>query len=244
MAILVMGGLSLAASPALARENAYVSGYRNPPPVEEERVQEQDIPPAIYSVSPDEVKAGAGAKTLTVTGEGFDPSSVVRINGSNRYTTFIDKGHLLAYTTPNDFYRNDGGFYVTVWNANGDYSNAARVVVKGEVPATPANDNQNQNYGQTSYYPAQNNQYNPYAYPQSGGYNPGPIGYYPGQLDSADMGSGQSLAGSIILGGNTFLPSGLIQWVLAAILIVAIIVLGRKVLGNRQRYYDAPLKHA
>jgi hypothetical protein len=228
--IIAILALGLAATPVLARDTAYVSGYRNPPPVEEERVREVATAPVITGISPDEVTAGAGAKTITVTGSGFMPSSVVKINGSNRYTTFIDDSHLLAQATAYDFYRTDGGFYVTVWNSNGDYSNAEYVAVKGTLPAAN-NNNNNSNRNPSNYGTNDNN-----------GYNPAPINYYPGTLDNnADD---QSLASSVILGGNSFLPTGLVQWVLVAILIVGIIVLGRKVFKTREHYDSTPLKHA
>ncbi len=233
IAILALGFFATA---ALAAERAYVSGYTLPPPVQQERVVKEVSAPTVSAVSPDEVKAGATAKTITVTGSGFTPSSVVKINASNRHTTFIDDSHLLAQATAYDFYRTDGGFYVTVWNANGDYSNAAQVKVTGTVPAPATqsnnNGNQNQNYGNQN----QNN------YPYNYGNDGTPINYYPGTFENAD--SDQSLASSVILGGNTFLPTGIVQWILVAIFIVFIIVLGRKVFRSREQYDSAPLKHA
>lgn len=237
IAILAVG---LMATPAMAREGAYVGGYPTPPRPEREEVEKVVAPLAISSVSPDEVKVGSGAKTITVTGSGFNPSSIVRLNGSNRPTTFIDDSHLLVQAGSNDFYRTDGGFYLTVWNSNGDYSNAGHVAVEGKAaaPASQNNTNQNQNYGnqnsQSYNYPNNN-----YGY---GGYNNQPINYYPGTLETVETDS--SLASSVILGGNTFLPSGIVQWVLVAILIVLIVVLGRKIFGAREQYDSAPLKHA
>lgn len=228
IAILALGFF---ATQALAAERAYVSGYTPPAPVQEEKTVKQVVAPAITDISPDEVKAGAGARTVTITGRGFTPSSVAKVNGANRYTTFIDDSHLLAQATAYDFYRTDGGFYVAVWNANGDYSNAAFVKVAGTAPA-PANQsnnnpNQNQNYG-------------------NGGYDNTPINYYPGTIENVetDPETNSSLASSVILGGNTFLPTGIVQWVLVAIFIVFIIVLGRKVFRAREHYDSAPLKHA
>ena len=237
--IIVILALSLAAMPSLAAEGAYVSGYRLPPPVEEERVVKEVSAPTVTAVSPDEVKAGATAKTITITGSGFTPSSVIKINGSNRPTTFIDDSHLLAQAIAYDFYRTDGGFYVTVWNANGDYSNAVYVTVTGTVPVPTTqnnNSNQNQNYG------TQGNQGNQNNYPYNYGNDAAPINYYPGTIEDAN--SDQNLASSVILGGNTFLPTGIVQWILVAIFIVFIIVLGRKVFRSREQYDSIPLKHA
>jgi hypothetical protein len=54
----------------------------------------------------------------------------------------------------------------------------------------------------------------------------------------------KSLAASVILGENTFLPSGVLQWILLAILILIIVILARRIFGGTQRYLQVPLKHA
>ena len=226
IAILAVGFWSIPLATHAKTIRIDVRGYPTSSPKSE--IVEENPEPVITGISPDEVKAGAGAKTITVTGNGFTPSSIVKINGSNRQTTFIDNSHLLSQATAYDFSRTDGGFYVTVWNTDQDYSNAAHVTVTGTVPSSAtqnnnSNQNQNQNYG-------------------NGSYNPAPINYYPGTLDSTADDS--SLASSVILGGNSFLPNGLVQWVLVAILIVGIIVLGRKVFRTQEHYDNTPLKHA
>ena len=238
IAILAVGFWSIPLATHAKTIKINVLGYPTSSPKSE--VVEENPEPVITGISPDEVKAGAGAKTITVIGNGFTPSSIVKINGSNRPTTFIASTHLLAQANAYDFYRTDEGFYVTVWNTDQDYSNAAFVKVTGTAPA-PAkqsnnNPNQNQNYG------GQNNQGNYPANYGNDGYNPNTINYYPGTLDNAQ--DNTNLASSVILGGNSFLPNGLVQWVLVAILIVGIIVLGRKVFLTREHYDSTPLKHA
>jgi hypothetical protein len=59
-------------------------------------------PPAITSLSPSNVNAGAAAFTLTVNGTGFNSSSVVRWNGGNRTTTFVSTTQLTAAITAAD----------------------------------------------------------------------------------------------------------------------------------------------
>jgi hypothetical protein len=53
-----------------------------------------------------------------------------------------------------------------------------------------------------------------------------------------------TLAASAVLGGNTFAPSGLVQWILLAILILIIIIISRRIFGATDRYNKSPLKHA
>lgn len=52
------------------------------------------------------------------------------------------------------------------------------------------------------------------------------------------------LAANAIFGHVGFLPSGLLQWILFAILILIIVILTRRVFGGSKKYHDTPLKHA
>ncbi len=68
---------------------------------------------------------------------------------------------------------------------------------------------------------------------------------YSSETQNEDNVNGRGLAASVVLGSeNSFLPSGLIQWVLLAIVIVSVIILVRKVFGAREEYDSTPLKHA
>ncbi|HEX5432739.1 MAG TPA: hypothetical protein VFY05_00760, partial [Candidatus Angelobacter sp.] len=55
--------------------------------------------PAISSLSPSSVTAGAAAFVLTVNGSNFVSGATVQWNASNRTTTFINGGHLTAAIT-------------------------------------------------------------------------------------------------------------------------------------------------
>jgi hypothetical protein len=50
--------------------------------------------PALTSASPASATAGSGNLVLTVVGSGFVPGAVVRWNGAERTTTFVDSAHL------------------------------------------------------------------------------------------------------------------------------------------------------
>ena len=58
--------------------------------------------PAIASLSPTSATAGTAALTLTVTGSGFVPCSVVQWSGSSRPTTFVSATRLSAAITAAD----------------------------------------------------------------------------------------------------------------------------------------------
>jgi hypothetical protein len=60
---------------------------------------------------------------------------------------------------------------------------------------------------------------------------------------TANPNSGNGLAASAVYGSNSFLPSGLIQWILFAIFILLIVILARHVFGSKKKYQESPLKH-
>ena len=51
------------------------------------------------------------------------------------------------------------------------------------------------------------------------------------------------LTASAIYGSNSFLPSGLIQWILFAIFILLLVILTRIIFGAKENYHASPLKH-
>ncbi len=55
--------------------------------------------------------------------------------------------------------------------------------------------------------------------------------------------SGNALAANAVYGSNSFLPSGLIQWILFGIFILLLIILVRKIFGAEKNYHATPLKH-
>jgi hypothetical protein len=52
------------------------------------------------------------------------------------------------------------------------------------------------------------------------------------------------LTANAVYGDNSFLPGGLIQWVLFAIIVLIIIILARKFFGPEANYHSTPLKHS
>jgi hypothetical protein len=216
MLIILALGLLLLPAPASA-EGGYNTTYGEPysftpnsGPVETE--QAYNPKPIIYSLSPKSGDQSSNARTITINGSGFIPSSVARINGANRPTTFIDSSHLLLNVDGRDMYQKDGGFYVTVWNGapGGGFSNSKFFTVKNVV-----------------VNPAPANQYPEYNY---NGTPTGPENF-------------SDLTSNVFYGGNTFLPSGAVQWVLFAIIILLLVMLARKFFGGEEAYHATPLKH-
>lgn len=54
----------------------------------------------------------------------------------------------------------------------------------------------------------------------------------------------KNLTANSIFGGLSFMPSGLMQWILLGIFILVIVILVRKVTGKGEEYHATPLKHA
>jgi hypothetical protein len=52
------------------------------------------------------------------------------------------------------------------------------------------------------------------------------------------------VASNVVYGSNGFLPSGIIGWILFAILVLIIVILARKAFGGEKNYHSTPLKHA
>lgn len=86
--------------------------------------------PVISSLSPTSVTEGGGALALSVSGSGFTSSSLVRVNGNSRPTTFHGLG-LLTASLPSSDVAQPGTLAVTVVNPppGGGTSNTADFVV-------------------------------------------------------------------------------------------------------------------
>ncbi len=52
-----------------------------------------------------------------------------------------------------------------------------------------------------------------------------------------------TLAANSIFGSNSFMPTGIIQWIFFAILILLLVILVRKLHGGQDRYHAIPMKH-
>ena len=178
--------------------------------------------PVISLINPKSSNVGVGTKTITITGEGFVPSSIGRINGSNRLITFIDNSHLLMQITGNDtyVYRSNGGFFVTVFNKapGGGYSNAVFFVVNKNLVSVAATtgtlNDTSSNFIDTTQE----------------------------DTNGAENDYG-SLASNAIFGSNSFLPSGLVQWVFFAIIVLLLVILVRRIYSGAKKYHATPLKH-
>ncbi len=93
----------------------------------------------ISSLSPSPVTVGGPAFTLTVNGTGFVPTSFVRVNGSDRATTYISDTQLSATVLASDI-AVAGTRNITVFTPgpSGGISNTVTLNVENPVPAITA----------------------------------------------------------------------------------------------------------
>lgn len=226
LTILAFGLIFVPLNTTLAAYGANIGNY-----FANYQMEKENPVPFIGSISPNSGERGTGAKTITITGSNFVPGSVARVNGSNRVTTFIDHSHLLIQLTANDLYRNDN-FFITVYNGapGGGYSEAALFTLKNITVTNSNNNTGNNNYSNSSYS-ASSVKNNTYSTSNTNKTN--------------ENNNSGNLASSVILGSSgSFLPSGLVQWILFAIIILVIIILIRKVFSAEENYHASPMKHA
>src|SRR3989338_3098909 len=196
--------------------------------------------PIVNSISPNVANVGDGANNVTITGSGFVPGSVARWNGANRPTTFIDYEHLLVQLSASDL-RGSSGRYINVFTPapGGGYSNAELLSINGYV-GSAANTYNNSNsigydYNSNLYTNTDNNYYNYQNTTQTENRN---------SANQTPNENSSSLVGNAIFGSGGVAPSGLIQWVLFAIIILIIVIIVRKIFGGTDRYHNTPLKHS
>ncbi len=217
--------------------------------------------PGVGSITPNSVKYQSNISNITIAGRGFLPNSVAKFNGSTRPSTYIDYNHMIVHLSAEDL-RSPNGGYINVFNPNrGAYSNAIMLKVTGYVaPSTTNNVNNNTNYNSNNSSSNNYNNNSSYSNNNNNGSNGSNGNYSNSQTQNSNGydnnngsngnnggntgGDVSSLASNAIFGTNSFSPSGIIQWVLFAIIILLIVIIVRKFFGGEARYHETPLKHA
>lgn len=202
----------------------------------------QKMIPTIISIKPDSINKNeiTGKLTITINGNGFTPNSIVRKNNSNRTTTFIDSENLLVDIYANDLY-SQNEFFLTVFNsdiANG-YSNAYTFKVIGNTITNNTTNNPPVDYSSaySNTQPSQNTNTN--------NQNTIPVENNDtvSSTNTTNKGFG-NLTANALMGSNSFMPSGLIQWIFLVLIVVLIIYLWRYIHNSEEKYMSEPMKHA
>jgi hypothetical protein len=234
LTILVLGAITFMAKEVNAQEvTATYQAYNSQPWVENEAPLKNPTP-VVNSLSPNSANLGSGSRNVTITGSGFVNDSVARWNGSDRPTTFIDSSHLLVSLRSTDM-TGSAGKYITVFNPEpkGGYSNAAFFTINGYVSPAPAK----------STTPAKSTNSAPSTSNGNSNNNSGSVMGAQNSNTSTETENFNSLASNALFGANSFMPSGIIQWLLFAIFILLVVIIIRKIFFA-DRYHSTPLKHA
>ncbi len=176
--------------------------------------------PRIYSISPNSVNKNLGSMRIVVSGDGFVPGSVIRLDGIDQITTYINPSRVEMQF--NDLARtNIGNSIILVYNSapGGGYSNDATLNINnGTIGVSSANTTKAKT---TSNSPT----------------------ITESVKNTIGSPTGEVLGASAIFGGTNFMPSNLVQWLIFFIFIFLIIYLTRKIYTNDQHKH-IPLKHA
>ena len=95
--------------------------------------------PGIDSLTPQQIEQGSPEQIITVAGTDFVPGSVVRVNGADRTTDFVNRTELRA-TLPESDFATAGARQVVVFNPapGGGTSNALSLIVQIRTNPVPA----------------------------------------------------------------------------------------------------------
>lgn len=237
LAMLALGAFVVLAKEASASEVATYSPYNQPNLNQPDPNDGINPKPVVSSLSPSSANVGSGPRTVTISGSGFIPESVARFNGSDRNTTFVDSSHLLVNLTGGDMLGSSGR-YVTVWNPApaGGYSNGALFSINGYVDPSQKSIPQT-----TSTHTSSSSNVNTTSTRNTSSTNKN--GSVLGAQNSNQQNdSFSSLGGNALYGTNSFMPSGIIQWLLIAIFILIVMIIIRKIFFA-DKYNSTPMKH-
>ncbi|MDP2788927.1 MAG: IPT/TIG domain-containing protein [bacterium] len=226
IALLMLGVtiFTLLPKEAVASNNSYGWAYDGDPFFVEKT---PTLKPVIYSINPNPVVRSSSITTITIYGEDFIFGAVAKINDSDRTTTFVNSGQLKVQLIDSDLVL--GEHPITVYNPGRNArSNAYSFSVISKLPSTNASASTTTSTASTTTYKATSTN--------------SKVAGASTEKDSAKESFG-SLATSAIFGGDSFMPSGLVQWLLLAIFILLVVIIVRKIFGAKQ-YHETPLKHA
>lgn len=225
LAFLMLGATVIALMPKEAKAATFgtYQGYNDP--IGEE--VEENPTPHISSINPNPLVRNSDTKTITIYGEEFVPGAVAKINGADRNTTVVSSTQIKAELIFSDT-AYAGEHTVTVYNpGKGKRSNTytLRVIEKVVTSVAPAKTTTTNSSSATTVKKTTTTKSTNTATDNT---------------DSKDFGG---LAAGAIFGGDGFMPSGIVQWLLLAIFILLIVIIVRKIFGEKA-YHESPLKHA
>lgn len=188
--------------------------------------------PFVSSVSPSALKKNTN-NTITVSGNNFRNNSIVRINGTNLNTTFINSNTLKAQVLSHQISNENNLISVFTPAPGGGYSNSVMVAVSSSTTNTSkaSSTTSSKNKSTTSTASTKNTK------------EENTTGVDVSASDDSEKGKARQLVAGAIFGQNAFLPSSLLQWIFFFILILLGIILWRRLYVSEEEK-NVPLKHA
>ncbi len=186
--------------------------------------------------------------SITVVGSGFTPASIVLKNGViKRPTTFIDSRNLMIDVYPNEVLQSEAEFFLTVFDRETEeYSNATTFTIRDNAAKIAATTRTTQTANNSSVTYSNSN--SSYTYNSNSNSAVAKVTQKISDTnknidkDEVNKEYGE-LTANALNGSNSFMPSGLMQWILAIAIIFAIIFLFRHIYGEKE-YMTTPMKHA
>lgn len=89
---------------------------------------QSSLSPIIYSIYPNKITQGQGAKTIVINGDNFVPGSIAKFGSQERPTSYVNSNRVVMQLSANDT-NNAGEFLVTVENPNGRNSNVSILTI-------------------------------------------------------------------------------------------------------------------
>jgi hypothetical protein len=184
--------------------------------------------PFVSSLNPSSAIINSNT-TITVSGNNFVSGSIVKWNGSDRATTFVNSQTLRAQLNYSDL-STKGNYLISVSNPipGGGFSNTLSFTVNsapvyyGNTTNKTSTNTVNRNSNTTVNKNANTT----------------------GTTTSPTLQQESDLAAGALFGSNAFLPSSIFQWIFFFILILLAIVLWRKLYVNEEDKHHSTLKHA
>lgn len=208
--------------------------------------------PTIYSTNPEEVFTNDNTKTITIYGTGFKPESIARWNSQDRPTTFVSANELRIRLDEGDT-KTPGKYLITVVNPDsegGKFSNPKIVnvkegkstgAVKGTTTTTKPQTTKTNAVVKKTTTTTNNNAVVKKEEPKKVA-----VAENTNCLATTTNGGGDSngkFTASAVNGGNGFMPTSFVGWLMLFVLIFLSVLLFRK-LWVTDRDINQPLKHA
>jgi len=236
--MLVLGAISI---PSFARADSYYScaDYPNYRYCDGKKDNPE---PYLSSMNPSSVEKISDKITITLRGNDFIPSSIVKKNGINSPTVFVDSQTLIVDISANEV-RGKSEIFLTVYNSEpaGGYSRALTFTIKSNIPKTSPTNNSNTAPKKTleekitSVF-TQEKTVSSTTSKTNTNSSPNDI--------NENYGQANALAATALLGESSFMPSGFFQWIIMLGALILIVVLWRYINHSKEIYMAEPMKHA